>query len=78
MTDYWADAKLGPEAFEFADRNVLVIGAGSSVGAAIARAFAEEGADVAVTTATLDGDEVMAVRRLAKEIAGMGRRCVEL
>jgi 3-oxoacyl-[acyl-carrier protein] reductase len=78
MTNYWADAKLGPEAFEYTGRNVLVMGAGWGVGAAIARAFAEEGADVAVTTATMDGDEVMAVRRVAREIAGMGRRSLEL
>jgi len=74
----WGDAKLGPEAFEFSGRNVLVMGAGWGVGAEVARAFAEAGADVAVTTATMDGDEVMAVRRLSKEIAGMGRRSMEL
>ena len=78
MTNFWGDAKLGPEAFEFGGRNVLVMGAGWGVGAEVARAFAEAGADVAVTTATMDGDEVMAVRRLSKEIAGMGRRSVEL
>jgi NAD(P)-dependent dehydrogenase (short-subunit alcohol dehydrogenase family) len=78
MTNFWGDAKLGPEAFEFSGRNVLVMGAGWSVGAEVARAFAEAGADVAVTTATMDGDEVMAVRRLSKEIAGMGRRSMEL
>jgi 3-oxoacyl-[acyl-carrier protein] reductase len=78
MTNFWSDARLGPEAFEFAGRNVLVMGAGWSVGREIARAFAEEGADVAVTTATMDGDEVMSVRRLSKEITGMGRRSADL
>jgi NAD(P)-dependent dehydrogenase (short-subunit alcohol dehydrogenase family) len=78
MNEFWSEAKLGPEAFDFTGRNVLVIGAGSSVGAEVARAFAEEGADVALTTATLDGEEVMAVRRLSKEIAATGRRSLEL
>src|SRR5262245_25501239 len=78
MTNFWSDAKIGPEAFEFDGRKVLVMGAGWSVGAEIAKAFAEEGADVAVTTATMDGDEVMAVRKLAKEISATGRRSLDL
>ncbi len=78
MTMAWTDAKLGPEAFEFSGRNVLVMGAGWGVGAEVAKAFAEEGADVAVTSATMDAEEVLAVRRLAREIAAMGRRSMEL
>jgi NAD(P)-dependent dehydrogenase (short-subunit alcohol dehydrogenase family) len=78
VTNFWGDAKLGPEAFDYSGRNVLVMGAGWSVGAEIARAFAEAGADVAVTSATMDGEEVMAVRRLSREIAAVGRRSMEL
>ena len=32
MTNTWSDAKLGQEAFEFSGRNVVVMGAGWSVG----------------------------------------------
>jgi NAD(P)-dependent dehydrogenase (short-subunit alcohol dehydrogenase family) len=78
MTNFWSDAKLGPEAFDYTGRNVLVMGAGWSVGAEVARAFAEAGADVVVTTASMEGDEVMAVRRLSKQIAGMGRRSLDM
>jgi 3-oxoacyl-[acyl-carrier protein] reductase len=53
---------------------VLVIGAGSPAGAAIAVALAEAGADVAVAAASLDGGEVMAVRRVKRQIEGLGRR----
>lgn len=78
MTNSWSNAKLGPEAFDFSGRNVLVMGAGSSAGKEIAKAFAESGADVAVTSATMNGEEVLAVRRIAKEISAGGRRSMEL
>jgi glucose 1-dehydrogenase len=74
----WENAKLGPEAFDFSGRNVLVMGAGWSVGRAIALAFGEAGADVVVTSATAGADEALAVRRLAREIAAMGRRSLDI
>jgi len=73
----WERAKLGPEAFDLSGKRALVMGAGSSVGRAIALALAEAGADVAVSSVTQDGDEVTAVQRTAWEIAGMGRRTVD-
>jgi 3-oxoacyl-[acyl-carrier protein] reductase len=55
-------------------RRALVTGAGSGIGAAIARVLAECGADVAVHYATSrDGAEL-----LAKEIVDRGRRAVAL
>ncbi len=74
----WQNPKLGPEAFDLSGRNVLVMGGGWSVGRGIALAFAEAGADVAVTSATSDAEEALAVRRLSKEITAMGRRSLDL
>src|SRR5688572_27147996 len=70
----WENAKLGPELWDFSGRTVLVMGAGWSVGKAIALAFAEAGADVAVTTATNDPEEALSVKKAAKEIGGLGRK----
>jgi NAD(P)-dependent dehydrogenase (short-subunit alcohol dehydrogenase family) len=52
----------------------LVIGAGSAAGTAIAVALAQAGADVAVAAGSLDGMEVMAVRRVKRRIEELGRR----
>ena len=73
----WENAKLGPEAFDFSGRTALVMGAGWSVGRAIALAFAEAGADVVVTSATADAEEALAVRKVAREIQGMGRKTMD-
>jgi NAD(P)-dependent dehydrogenase (short-subunit alcohol dehydrogenase family) len=74
MPSAWENAKLGPEAFDFSGRSVLVMGAGWSVGRAIALAFAEAGADVALTTATPAAEEALAVKKLASEVTALGRR----
>jgi NAD(P)-dependent dehydrogenase (short-subunit alcohol dehydrogenase family) len=73
----WERAKLGPEAFDLSGKRALVMGAGSSVGRAIAVALAEAGADVAVSSVTQDGDEVSAVQTTAREIGGTGRRTLD-
>ena len=64
----WENAKLGPEAFHLKGRKALVVGAGSGAGRAIALALAEAGADVAVSSATQNAAEVLAVKRLAQRI----------
>ncbi len=74
----WDNAKLGPDAFDFTGRSVLVMGAGWSVGQALAKAFAEMGADVAVTSATSDAEEALRVRKLSRQIQGMGRRSLDI
>jgi 3-oxoacyl-[acyl-carrier protein] reductase len=69
MTDW--ERKPG---FDLAGKRALVIGFGNPAGLAVALALAEAGADVAVTSATLDGDEIMAAKRAARAIAGLGRQ----
>ncbi|MCA9829810.1 MAG: SDR family oxidoreductase [Dehalococcoidia bacterium] len=68
MTDW--DRKPG---FDLSGKRALVVGAGSPAAQAIALGFAEAGADVAVASATLDGDEIMDAKRLSKAIGAMGR-----
>ncbi len=58
-------------------RRALVIGAGTPAGRAAAVALASAGADVAVASASIDGDEVMAVRRARRAIEALGRRTAE-
>jgi NAD(P)-dependent dehydrogenase (short-subunit alcohol dehydrogenase family) len=70
----WENVKLGPEAFDLSGKRALVVGAGSSVGRAIALALSEAGADVTVTSTTPAAGEVLAVKRLAQQIAAAGPR----
>lgn len=55
-------------------RKALIMAAAGDAARAIALAFAEAGADVALTTATPDAEEAFELRRLAKRIGGTGRR----
>jgi rhamnulose-1-phosphate aldolase/alcohol dehydrogenase len=71
--EYWSleQAKLGKSAEKpLARRVVLVTGGGSGIGAATARAFAKEGAEVAV----LDLDEA-AAEAVAKPLGGIALCC---
>ncbi len=71
--EYWSleQAKLGKAREKpLARRVVAVTGGGSGIGAATARAFAEQGAEVAV----LDKD-VEAARAVAKAIRGLAVQC---
>ncbi len=70
----WENAKCGPEAFDLTGKSALIVGAGSASGRAIALALAEAGADIALSSVTQGGDEVMAMRRLSREIAARGRK----
>jgi 3-oxoacyl-[acyl-carrier protein] reductase len=72
--DAWPNARSGPEAFDLSGKGALVVGAGSSAGRAIALALAEAGADIALSSVTQDGDEVMAIRRVSREVAALGRK----
>ena len=68
MVDW--DRKSG---FDLTGKKAIVVGFGTPGGSAIALGLAEAGADVAVTSATLDGDEIMAAKRAAKAIQKLGR-----
>jgi len=59
--------------FDLSGKKALVVGCSTPVGRAIALTYAEAGADVAIASATLDGDEVMEAKRIAKEVASAGR-----
>ncbi len=63
--------------FSLAGKKGLVLGAGTPAGHAIAVALAEAGADVAVASASLDGEEVMACRKTHRAIVALGRRSAE-
>lgn len=67
-------SSLITDLFDLSNRKALVIGAGSEIGRAIALALAEAGADVFVSSATQDGNEIVAVRRTARLIGEMGRQ----
>lgn len=59
--------------FDLTGKRALVVGFGNPGGSAIATAMAEAGADVAAASTTLDGDEVMAAKRAAREVGKLGR-----
>lgn len=60
--------------YDLAGKRALVVGTGNPAGRAIALGLAEAGADVAVASATLDGDEVMEAKRVAKAVTELGRK----
>ncbi len=66
---------LGP--VSIAGKKALVLGAGSPVGRAIAVALAGAGADVAVASSSIDGEEVMACRRTRRAVEALGRHSAE-
>lgn len=59
--------------FDLAGKRALVVGCSNPAGRAIAEGLAEAGADVAVASATMDGDEVMEAKRIAKAVQARGR-----
>ena len=63
---------IGPAAFSLAGRAALVTGGATGIGAAIARALATFGADVAVTMHERGADEVL------RDIRALGRRAEAL
>ncbi|MCL4241977.1 MAG: SDR family NAD(P)-dependent oxidoreductase, partial [Dehalococcoidia bacterium] len=60
--------------YDLAGKRALVVGTANGAGRAIALGLAEAGADVAVASATLDGDEVMEAKRAAKAVTELGRK----
>ena len=74
MKTEWGDVRSGVDAFDLSGKRALVIGAGSPAGRAIALALGEAGADVAVSSVTGDGDEVMRVKSVQRELTKLGRK----
>ncbi len=65
-----------PDYFDLSGRTAMVVGAEFPAGAAIARAYAQAGADVALCSLTAD-EAVLRARAVKREIEGMGRRTAE-
>ena len=61
------------EGYDLTGKRALVVGFANPAGRAITEALAEAGAHVAVASATMDGDEVMAAKRASRAVAGLGR-----
>ena len=78
MQNEWGNVRLAIDAYDLSGKNALVIGAGHPGGRAVALALAEAGANVALSSMTNDGDEVLRVKAAQKEIAGMGRTSLAL
>lgn len=72
MKNEWGDVRLSTDAWDFAGTRVLVIGAGGGPGAACARAFAEAGAQVTLSSVTNDGDEIVRVKSVQRELSRSG------
>jgi len=65
---------MAVEGFDLSGKNALVIGAGSSVGRAIALALAEAGARVTVASAGEDRRDVAAAEETARQLAARGQQ----
>lgn len=62
--------------FDLTGKRALVVGCANPAGRAIALGLAEAGADVAIVSAGMDGDEVMEAKRIAKAVEGQGRKSI--
>ncbi|HXF50662.1 MAG TPA: SDR family oxidoreductase [Dehalococcoidia bacterium] len=70
----WKGAKLGLDAFDLTGKHALVVGAENPTGRAIGVALAEAGADVTLVASSPGGEEMFAVKKLARELEALGRR----
>lgn len=73
----WPNAKRSLDAYDLSGKRALVVGAGSGVGRAIALALAEAGADLALSTVSGDADEMLAVRKTARQCRDLGRTAID-
>jgi NAD(P)-dependent dehydrogenase (short-subunit alcohol dehydrogenase family) len=74
MQNEWGDVALSIDAYDLTGKRALVIGAGNPAGRAIALALGEAGADVAVSSTSDNGAEVMRVKGVQRELTKMGRK----
>jgi NAD(P)-dependent dehydrogenase (short-subunit alcohol dehydrogenase family) len=73
----WPNARRSLDAYDLSGKRALVVGAAAGAGRAIALALAEAGADLALASATMAGDEVMALRKVAREVRELRRIAIE-
>ena len=73
----WENAKLSIDAYDLTGQRALVVGAASGAGRAIALAFAEAGADLALCTETTMAEDALELRKTARDAREMGRNVVE-
>jgi 7-alpha-hydroxysteroid dehydrogenase len=71
--DNTRESMMSIAAFDIAGQKVLIVGGGRGIGRGIALAFAEAGADVAVSALTPTG-----VNRVAEEIRALDRKALAL
>ena len=69
MKTEWGDHPSGADAFDLTGKRALVVGADRPAGRAIALAFAEAGASVAVSSTTNDGEDMFRAKKVRDEIA---------
>ncbi|MBF6599765.1 MAG: SDR family oxidoreductase [Dehalococcoidia bacterium] len=74
MKNEWGDVRLSLDAYDLRGKRALVIGAGGAAGRAIAWALGEAGADVAVSSISNDGEEILRAKKVQQELTKMGRR----
>ena len=61
------------EGFDLSGRKAVVFGANTGIGSAVSLAFAEAGADVVVCAQSTEAEQSLRVKKVAREIQGMGR-----
>ena len=64
----WGDVRMSRDAFDLSGKKALVIGVEEAAGRAIALALAEAGADVTASSASSDGEAMLAATRVRGEI----------
>lgn len=70
----WGDVHLSRDAFDLTGKKALIIGVEEAAGRAIALALAEAGADVTASSASSDGEAMLAATRVRSEITKLGRQ----
>ncbi|MEX2247675.1 MAG: SDR family oxidoreductase [Dehalococcoidia bacterium] len=77
-TNEWGEVRISADAYDLSGKRALVVGAGHAAGRAVALALGEAGADVAVCSISNDGDEIVRVKAVQRELTKMGRRSQSL
>lgn len=69
MKTEWGEHPSSLDAFDLTGKRALVVGADNAAGRAIALTLAEAGANIAVSSITNDGDDMLASKKVRDEIA---------